>query len=146
MEFNLIFKKSRDGDSFQDFHKFCDNKGKTVLLIETKEGRKFGGFTNNSWNSSGNWQTDYNDFVFSLDLDKKYNHTKNPHSTVGDNYYGAVFCNSRNDQVDISFEVNTSLNNGITNSSFTFKTDKELNNGKDKFDTKELEVYQVIII
>ena len=62
IEFNLIFKKSRDGSSFQDFH-----RGKTVLLIETKEGRKFGGFTNDSWNSNNSWRQNYNDFAFSLD-------------------------------------------------------------------------------
>jgi hypothetical protein len=64
IEFNLIFKKSRDDSSFQDFHRHCDNRGKTVLLIETKEGRKFGGFTNDSWSSDNSWRKNYNDFVF----------------------------------------------------------------------------------
>ena len=95
---------------------------------------------------SSKWQTDYNAFVSSLDLDKKYSHTKNDRSTVGDNSQGPVFGYIRNNEVDISFAENTSLNNGITNNSRSFKTNKELNNGKDKFETKELEVYKVIII
>ena len=144
IKFNLIFKKSRDGNSFEAFHKFCDNKGKTVLLIETTEGRKFGGFTNDSWNNSNEWRTNYNDFVFSLDLNKKYEHSKKGYSTIGDNCFGPVFGNARNNQVDISFEEKTSLNKGISNSSSSFNTNKELNNGKEKFETKELEVYQVI--
>ena len=38
-----------------------------------------------------------------------------------------------------------SLNKGISNTSFPFKTNGELNNQKEIFLTKELEVYQVII-
>ena len=45
--------------------------------------------------------------------------------------------------MDIYFKNN--LNDGITNNSFYFNTNNELNNGKEKFTTKELEVYQVII-
>jgi len=45
--------------------------------------------------------------------------------------------------MDIYFRED--LNNGISNNSFYFKTNYELNNGKEKFKTKELEVYQVII-
>ena len=52
VQLNLIFKKSRDGDTSEDFHKYCDNKKNTLILIETKEGRKFGGFTYNYWNNS----------------------------------------------------------------------------------------------
>ncbi len=46
MNFNLIFKKSRDGSNVSDFHKFCDNKGKTLIMIETTKERKFSGFIN----------------------------------------------------------------------------------------------------
>jgi len=42
---NLLFKKSRDGNTSKDFHDFCDDKGKTLTLIETEEGRKFGEFS-----------------------------------------------------------------------------------------------------
>ena len=38
-----------------------------------------------------------------------------------------------------------SLNKGVSNSSPSFKTNNELNNGRNDFETKELEVYQVII-
>ena len=62
---------------------------------------------------------------------------------MGDNSYGPVFGYSRTDEVDICFMKNVNL--GITNDSRSFKTNKELNNGKPTFETKELEVYQVII-
>ena len=142
--FNLLFKKSRDGDTTQDFHNHCDNKGKTLIIIETKEGRKFGGFTNDNWDTSNYWRRNSNDFVFSLDLNKKYSYSGSGDTTVGDQKYGFAFGNERTDQVDICFE-NNSLNKGISNSSPSFKTNKELNNGSEKFETKEIEVYQVII-
>ena len=142
--FNLIFKKSRDGDTTQNFHNHCDNKGKTLIIIETKEGRKFGGFTNDNWDTNNNWRKNSNDFVFSLDLNKKYSYSGSGFTTVGDKEYGLAFGNSRTSQVDICFD-NNSLNKGISNSSCSFNTNKELNNGNENFQTKEIEVYQVII-
>ena len=144
VEFNLIFRKSEDGDTTEDFHRLCDNKGKTLIMIETIEGRKFGGFTNDSWNTSNNWRSNPNDFVFSLDLNKKYSNNNNSLSTVSDSSQGPVFGYSRPGSVDIFFRDNT-LNTGISNSSSSFKTNGELNNKQNNFKTKELEVYQVII-
>ena len=34
VEFNLIFRKSEDGDTTADFHRLCENKGKTLIMIE----------------------------------------------------------------------------------------------------------------
>ena len=52
-----------------DFHSRCDNKGSTVTLFHTKEGRKCGGFTSVSWESAENgFKSDEKVFLFSLDL------------------------------------------------------------------------------
>ena len=87
--------KSRDGDSTQDFHNYCDNKGKTLVIIETKEGRKFGGVNYDSWDTSDIWRKNNNDFVFSLDLNKKYNYCGVGDTTVGDLEHGLAFGNNR---------------------------------------------------
>ena len=84
-----------------------------------------------------------NDFVFSLDLNKKYKHNQTGDSIIGCKKNGPVFGNSRDDQVDICFNYN-SLDFGISNNG-SFNTNKELNNGEERFETLELEVYQVII-
>ena len=144
IKFNLLYKKSRDGSSTKDFHDHCDNKGKTLILIETKEGRKFGGVTYDDWNTSDKWRNNSNDFVFSLDLNKKYNYIGSNYTTVGDLQYGFAFGYSRTDEVDICFN-NKSLEEGISNSSRSFKTNNELNNGNKNFKTKEIEVYQIIM-
>ena len=143
----LIFKKSRDGDTPEDFHKYCDNKGKTLIFIETKEGRKFGGYTHCNWKDNHNtWLDNKNDFVFSLDLNKKYiNVDKDGCSILPRFRSGPIFgyCTS-NDKIDILFDE--TLNKGISNSSTCYETKGELNGGKKNFETKELEVYEVDII
>ena len=144
IKFKLLFKKSTDGNTTKDFHDLCDNKGKTLIIIETTEGRKFGGVTYDNWNTNNSWRTNPKDFVFSLDSNKKYNYSGSRETTVGDITYGFVFGNSRTDYVDICFK-NQSLNEGISNSSDSFKTNKELNNGNENFRTKEIEVYKIIM-
>ena len=144
IKFELLFKKSTDGNTTKDFHDHCDNKGKTLIIIETIEGRKFGGVTYDNWNTNNSWRTNPKDFVFSLDLNKKYNYSGSGDTTIGDIKYGFAFGNSRINKVDICFN-NESLNEGISNSSPSFKTNKELNNGNENFMTKEIEVYQIIM-
>ena len=34
----LLYRKTRDGDSYNDFHRLCDKKGKTLVLIKCVEG------------------------------------------------------------------------------------------------------------
>jgi hypothetical protein len=144
IKFKLLFKKSTDGNTTKDLHDHCDNKGKTLIIIETIEGRKFGGVTYDNWNTNSGWRKNPKDFVFSLDLNKKYNYSGSGDTTIGDITIGFVFGNNRTDAVDICFN-NESLNEGISNGSPSFKTNKELNNGNEKFRTKEIEVYQIIM-
>ena len=142
--FNLIFKKTRDGDTADIFHGFCENKGKTLIIIETTKGRKFGGFTNENWDQSGQWKyRNSNDFVFSIDLNKVYKHKGGTNSTIGAKNYGPVFGDSRPSQCDILFQDNT-LNVGYTTNG-SYNSNKELNYGEEKYETKEMEVYQVFI-
>ena len=50
----LLFRKSRDGSTPKDFHDKCNNKGITIIFIETTKGYKFGGYTELNWdNNSG---------------------------------------------------------------------------------------------
>ena len=44
----LLYRATKDGDSFNNFHSKCDNQGETVTLFKTIDGRKFGGHMNQS--------------------------------------------------------------------------------------------------
>lgn len=48
------------------FHTSCDNKGPTIVLIRSKEGTSYGGYTSVSWNPSGSYQADAQAFLFRL--------------------------------------------------------------------------------
>ncbi len=39
------------GWMFKDFHKYCDNIGPTLTLLQVKDGDCIGGFTSESWES-----------------------------------------------------------------------------------------------
>jgi DNA-directed RNA polymerase specialized sigma24 family protein len=54
----LLFRTIVDGDSSTNFHSKCDNKGPTITFIKTSAGKRVGGFTMLSWNSSGSYRED----------------------------------------------------------------------------------------
>ena len=138
--YNLLFKKTRDGDTTQRFHAFCDNKGKTVTIIETIEGNKFGGFTNENWDKS-KCKKNENDFVFSLNLNKMYK-LKSGDSIYCGESEGPYFGHDGS-SADIRINNNT-LNYGETIGN-SYGSNKELNGGKKEFIVKEIDVYQVLI-
>jgi hypothetical protein len=137
IELQLIYKKSSHGDTINDFHWYCGGKGRTVTIIETKEGLKFGGFKNDSWDRKG-WKQNKKDFVFSLTRKTKYSHNTDGCSTCS-NDDCVLFGNSPSG--DICF--NKTMNIGY-NGNCSFQTNQDLNMKKGYFDAKEIEVYRAI--
>ena len=69
--FELLIRGSKDGFTSNDFHNKCDNKNFTMAFIETTDGRRFGGFTEEVWDQSG-WKKGPRSFIFSLDNKEIY--------------------------------------------------------------------------
>ena len=46
---NLLYKATVDSDKAAAFHKKCDKAKSTLVLIETVKGKRFGGYTSQSW-------------------------------------------------------------------------------------------------
>jgi hypothetical protein len=66
-EWNLIYRASRDGFEASQFHAKCDNKRNTLIVIKSKSGNVFGGYTEQSWAHSADfYRTDPNAFIFSF--------------------------------------------------------------------------------
>jgi hypothetical protein len=42
---SLLYRGSRDGFRGADFHAKCDDKGATVTIVKSTEGRIFGGYS-----------------------------------------------------------------------------------------------------
>ena len=47
---SLLYRTSTDGNTPADFHRCCDNKGPTLVLIRVQE-YIFGGYSSRSWES-----------------------------------------------------------------------------------------------
>ena len=73
IDVELLYRKSRDGDSYDTFHQLCDDKGKTLILIQGTENFIIGAYTPINWNNySGEWLMDDETFLFSLTNNKIY--------------------------------------------------------------------------
>ncbi|KAJ5077969.1 hypothetical protein M0811_05226 [Anaeramoeba ignava] len=64
------FSAKRDGFSSENWHSICDNKGKTLIIIKTKDNFIFGGFTQVGFKRNSYYISDPNPFIFSLRNDK----------------------------------------------------------------------------
>ena len=145
--YELIFRGTRDGETPDIFHKICDGKAKTITVIKTIKGLKFGGYIEREWESYGGWvEDDENCFVFSLDLKKIYEPVKGKDKYFFNQSYGpnfAVFGLENN-----LFEKN-SLNlqkKKKANEYFQlFTTDYEINGGENVFQVAELEVFRIYV-
>ena len=111
---------------------------RSFTIIETKEGLKFGGFKNDSWDRKG-LKKNNKDFVFSLTRKTKYSHNNGDSTYSNDDYicFGYNYCSGG----DICF--NKTMNIGY-NGNYSFQTNQDLNMKKGYFDAKEIEVYRAI--
>ena len=75
-KFELLYKKSRDGNSYKTFHQSCDNKGPTLTLIKSSEGFIIGGYTPLNWDTNSSWKSDNETFLFSLTKEKIFKKRK----------------------------------------------------------------------
>ena len=141
VKLDLLFRMTRDGSKSSDFHKFCDNKGPTLTLVQTDKGYKFGGYTPYSWKSElGNSpENDIETFLFSLDLMKKFKKIKDGPTLYFDEEFGPCFGEGGSD-----FFIEKNLSEGCSTYG-NFLNNFELTNGeKGDFNVKELEIYKVM--
>ena len=84
----LLFRLSRDGSSIFNFHSKCDYISPTLVLIESHDQNKFGGYTTASWDMFGSiYKNGTKTFLFSLNKNKKY-YRKNNIQFSGDIFSG----------------------------------------------------------
>ena len=66
-DFELLYRGSRDGFKSSDFHKMCDNKGKTLVLVKNTSGHVFGGFASVPWGGiNASYKQAPGSFLFTL--------------------------------------------------------------------------------
>ena len=134
-DIKLLFRMSRDGNQSSEYHKLCDNKDNLLTIIETDNGRKFGGFASKSWGVQN--QVIDKTFMFSLNNMKKYERLNNNNAMHNGSSFGPVFGNAWD------IYINSTMTSGKEqyNSRSVFFNKYELtDNGS--FNVKEIEVFQ----
>ena len=138
----LLFSTSKDGFEPSEFHKFCDNKGPTIIFIETTKGYIFGGYTELDWDISGSYKADESTFLFSINNKSKYTR-KNRQCSI---YCRKDLAPSFGGDGNQNIFCRNSCKAGQICSQNTFANKEDLNNGDKNFEVKEMEVFQIKFI
>ena len=140
-KFNLVYKAIELGDEAETFHQMCDSLNMSLVLIETNDETRFGGFTTQSWAGNNTKKYDEFAFVFSLENNSIYDIIPNEPAIGCYPKFGPVFFGCQIRIYDKFF-----FNGGTTClKGLNYKTiqDYELNNGKQKYLVKDIEVYEI---
>ena len=140
-KYNLLFRASRDGFRALDFHSKCDEKDFTVVLVKTKVGRRFGGFTDAKWDQSSSYKKGGNGFIFSLTNREIYYNKNDSHNIYCDIHYGPIF--GKNDFY-ISNDCNINKNScDISNNSYDTRGKLYAMANAPNYYVEEYEVFQI---
>jgi hypothetical protein len=144
----LLYRASDDGDTAESFHKKCDNISPLLILIKTTKHRRFGGFTQATFESTQEkkGKLDGSAFIFSLDKLKSYDvqEGQNAICTCKDNgpiFYGNESCNI---YLSDKFLI-TKGNVAKRGDRYNTNEDYEINYGKAKFHTQDIEIYHIFL-
>ena len=142
----LIYSATKDGDSAEVFHSLCDGIAPLVVLIKTSKNVIFGGYTEAPYSfakkRTGN--KDDNAFIFSINKMKTYDVEKGTNATCSFRDYGPVFYGYEYCNIYLFGDFfNDEGNVAKKGDRYNTTEDFEINNGEQKFLTKELEVFQV---
>ena len=91
----LCYRATSDGDKAISFHEKCDRLKNIIILISTNNGKKFGGFSSESWDSKiqDPWKRDENAYIFSIDNYKFYGVIKPEKAILCHKDFGPIFGN-----------------------------------------------------
>ena len=146
LSYELVFRGTRDGRTSDIFHQKCDGTPKTITIIKTVKGLKFGGYIENEWNSKDGWiKDDENCFIFSLDLHKIYNPVKGQLKYQFDPDTGPNFAEfGLEDDLFNKSYLNIQKKESANGYFTYFEKDYEINGGEPEFQPEEIEVFKII--
>ena len=143
MIINLLYNASVDGDKASVFHEKCDEAQNTIVLVETKNGKRFGGFTTCSWSGNCVDKTDPQAFIFSFDKMKTYDNIPGDEAIGCYPKFGPIFLGCQIKIFDNAFTKGGTTFEKELN--FNTEEDYELTGGDRIFGVKDIEVYEVVI-
>ncbi len=148
-KWTLIYGASQDGFEASSFHTKCDEKPNTLIIIKSKNGNVFGGYTEQSWSGKG-YKSDPNAFLFSL-----INKDSKPIKMKCINSDGAIYCSNNIGPnfglMDLKISFDSNLNTeSSSNIGYSYEhPDYEYDSneaqlflaGSNEFQVLEIEVY-----
>jgi hypothetical protein len=137
-----IYRATEDGDKADDFHRLCDGNTNVIVLIKTKDGKKFGGYTSIGFNNYNQSYLDDTAFIFSIDKREIYPNIKGKNAI--ESYYnlGPTFSGD-----SIKIYDNFLKKGGITSkigTNYHTNEDYQINDGKKMFGVDEIEVLEFL--
>jgi len=139
--YRLIFRASRNGYRAENFHENCDGKNNTIVFIQARNGRRFGGFTEAKWDKSNGYKSGEHGFLFSLDNKEIYYNKKNDYDIYCYSDKGPAFGGGH----DLFIDDNCNKDNeNYDNSDHSYNTGKKYAlAGSKYFYVEDYEVYQL---
>ena len=137
---NLLYKASADSDSAAVFHNKCDEANNTIVLVETKDGKRFGGYTTKSWKGNCVEKADPEAFIFSFDKMKTYDNIPGDDAIGCYPKFGPIFLGCQIKIFDNAFTRGGTTFEKELN--FNTEEDYELTGGSRTFEVKDVEVYE----
>ena len=136
-----------DGDLAKNFHKKCDGKKNTVTFIKSTNGKRFGGFTSEGWNSKESWINDESVFLFSLDNHECYYYNNSGYMAYDSSSYGPTWGYSNNyGSYDLLLSNKCFSNNSSTyQESFNYNGKNNALTGNNSFKVEDYETYELIL-
>ena len=144
IKLTLLYK----GFSSNEFHIKCDNKGSTLVLVESHLKKRFGGFTSVSWGGN-RYITDDKAFLFSLNEKKKFNAKKGMNHIYSTSSYGPTFGSGNGHDIYLShdcatnFQSTSNLGNSYELDRTSMDTRNKILAGNPNFLVTALEVFLV---
>jgi hypothetical protein len=137
-----IYRATEDGDKADDFHRLCDGNTNIIVLIKTKDGKKFGGYTSIGFNNYNQSNLDDTAFIFSIDKREIYPNIRGKNAI--ESYYnlGPTFSGD-----SIKIYDNFFKKGGITSkigTNYQTNEDYQINDGKKIFAVEEIEVLELL--
>lgn len=142
LQFSLAYRASSDGDKAETFHKKCDDISNSLVVLKTKDGKRFGGYTKQSWGGDNEYKKDDEAFVFSIDKNQIYPVTEDQNAIWCYENCGPIF---EGYQIDVgdNFLNGEPCKTGFAGIGYETTEDFELNDGDEKFVIEDMEVYEV---
>ena len=149
-EMKLLYRASRDGDNTAICHELCDNKQNVLIIIKSKTGYIFGGYSKigfKTYDDQSDWEflKDDNSFLFSINLKRIYPSIKgrNAISNFSKNH-GLCFTESLFFYDNFMSLSNNTFRKTIKKHFNGLNENYEMNGNHSKFKIEDLEVFHLL--